>query len=369
MSSKPFIDHLIRGLIIASGVFLLLVVLLFLIRNTGRSINWRSSGFLITTIRGLDNDWTAFLTVDPEDFISATVPARGDTLTAIDDSAASLQRWSDLLETPHPPGKEAAITFSHAGEQQTTTVKTRLMGKFHYGAVVFSLIIRILIYICFVLLSFWIFFKREDSPAVRTLTLYWFSVAGFMGLTYLPSFTVMAIFQIPHENVIFAALIILTALFGSFWLLLNMVFPKPYRMLQTRPCLAYGVCFLPQAILLVLAKLRWTSGPWIAYALYAVLVSQIIYGLLILRHNNSDAASPLEKRQTRFILWGTGVSLVLFLMFGLNQFEIVPIFSALPLFARLMSTNILFLFLLTSPISFASASGRSFLRERVAGTA
>jgi sigma-B regulation protein RsbU (phosphoserine phosphatase) len=353
---------LIKGCIIALGAAVLIVILLFFVRDTSRIINWSSSGFVLSSVQALEGDRTSFWGVDPADYIGGAIPQKGDTLVAIADSAASLRRWIDVLERPHAPGKEAVIAFLRDGDTLTTTIKTRSVQKAHFFAVIVLQILRFLIFISFLVVGFWAFFKRSDSPGVRTLTVYCITVSGFVGVTYLPMFAEMASFRIPLEPILARGLAILTLFFSSFWLLLNLTFPRHSRLLRTKPLLVYALCFLPQILVIVSAALGLDDRR-LGYSIYSIFLLQVLAGMLILRYHHFHAENNLEKRQTKLVFWGSGVGLILFLVFSLEQFNISPFMRGMPLFPRLMLTNLFLLILLASPLSFAYAFGRYRLLE------
>ncbi len=353
---------LIKSLILALGTVVLIVILLFFVRDTSRIFNWSSSGFVLSSVQVLDGDRTSFWGVDPADYVGGAIPQKGDTLVAIADSAASLRRWIDVLERPHTPGREAVITFLRDGDTLSATIKTRSVQRAHFFAVIMLQILRFLIFITFLVVGFWAFFKRSDSPGVRTLTVYCITVSGFVGVTYLPMFAEMASFRIPFEPILARGLAILTLFFSSFWLLLNLTFPRHTRLLEKKPILVYAFCFLPQILVIVLAALG-LDDRWLSYSIYGLFFLQVLAGLLLLRRHHYHAENHLEKRQTKLVFWGSGVGLILFLIFSLEQFNILPFMRGMLLFPRLMLTNLFLLILLASPLSFAYAFGRYRLLE------
>ncbi|MFH1861665.1 MAG: hypothetical protein ABH878_02530, partial [bacterium] len=136
------LNKLTKRAIIALGAALVVVMLTFLLRDTSRIINWRSSGFALSSIAIVEDSTTWFWRADSGDFITSPHPVDGDTLVAIDDVTASLQRWIDVLETPHEPGKEVTVTYLHGGRQYETTIKTRPVRQAHFFVVVILQILR-----------------------------------------------------------------------------------------------------------------------------------------------------------------------------------------------------------------------------------
>ncbi len=314
------LDKLIKSSIIAIGAILLVSMLLLLARDTSRIVNWSNSGFVHTSIRNVPDNLTAFHYVAPRDYISPTVPSINDTLLTIADSSATLQRWIEVIELPHEPGKEAEIIFLHDGDTLSTVIKSRPVLKSDFIAVIILFFLRMLIFSAFIILSLNAFFKRPDSPGVRALTLYSFSMAAFMGVAYMPMFAQVASFTIPYENFLRAFLIVLSSIFSSFWLMLNLVFPRKSRLLIHAPLLGYGICFAPQIISLAISMTPLLNTRAFGYGVYLIIITQIFAGLFILRHHYINSKTNLEKRQVKLVFWGSGASLVLFSIYVLDAF-------------------------------------------------
>lgn len=351
---------LLKGFIIVLGAIVLGIALLFFARDTSRIINWSGSGFVLSSVKAIDESLTVFHGVDTDDFIKPPYPTQGDTILTIADTAASHQRWIEVLESPHIPGREAVITFLHEGIEHTATMKTRPVQRTHFYAVVALQVLKLFIFLSFILVGFWAFFKRPDSPGVRVLTLYCITMSTHMVQTYMPMYTVMAWFQIPVVFEVFLGTI--SVFFGSFWLLLNLVFPQPSRIIQNRAWRGYSLCFAPQLVIIALFVV-FGDVAWGRYPFFVVLVTQIFAGLFILRHNHLNAKDNLEKRQTKLVFWGSGASLMFLLLGMMLSMNIVPHFQIPDLLLRLIIMNIIFLFLLASPVSFAYAFGRYRLLE------
>jgi sigma-B regulation protein RsbU (phosphoserine phosphatase) len=354
------VGKFIKGIIILLGVLVFVIMLVYFVWDGSKIITWSQSGFVLCSVYQLDNGRTSFAFVDQEDFTGPPYPAAEDTLLTIADSTASIDRWIEVLETPHTPGKEAVITFQHKGTIHSTTMKTRPVQRAHFHTLIVLQVLKLLISLSFVALGFLAYFRRPDSLAVRALMLYCFAMAASVVRTYMPMFPVMAWFQIPYQGIIQAFLLILTFFFSSFWLLLNFVFPRPVQLIRTRPWLAYALCFAPQVILAAISIAKG-SIYGIQFLLYAVTALQVIAGLLILRHNFVHATNTLEKRQTRLVLWGSGVSLIMFLIYSLYNIGLVRFM--MPLTHRLLIYDVIFLAILASPFSIAYAIRRYRLME------
>ncbi|RPH92982.1 hypothetical protein EHM69_11540, partial [candidate division KSB1 bacterium] len=83
----------------------------------------------------------------------------------------------------------------------------------------------------------------------------------------------------------------------------------------------------------------------------------------VLACNYRRANTYLEKRQTKLVLWGSGVSLILFLAYLLERFVIFPDIYRMPLLWHMLGTDLIFLFLLLSPLSLVYAVGKYRLLE------
>jgi serine phosphatase RsbU (regulator of sigma subunit) len=357
------LDKIIKSFITILGIFVTAAMLLLFVQDVSRVINWSSSGFVLSSIQYLDETTARFYVVNPGDFPSSPVPARQDTLLTIADSTASLDRWIEVLELPHEPGKEAIITYLHDGEVQTTTMKSRPVSLALFWTVVSQLVLRLLIFFGFAGLAFWAFFRSPNSVGIRSLALYAICMAAFMGTVYLPMFTQVPSFQIPFANLLRGTLISIPSFFGSYWLLLNLVFPKRAQLYIDRRFGAYVICFIPTLMIIIAAPLIPDNTPWFGFAALGVILAQIGAGLLILRHNHIHTDVNIEKRQTKLVFWGSGAGLVIFFVYLLAFFQVVRVFRGLQVTGLLMSYNAIFLILLASPISFAYAFGRYRLLE------
>jgi serine phosphatase RsbU (regulator of sigma subunit) len=325
-------------------------------------VNWSGSGFVLSSVRQMEEDQISFWGVDSADFVAPPFPQAGDTLRMIADSAATHERWIAVLESPHKPGKEVGITYVHQGIEYASVMKTRPVQAAHFYAVFIQYFIRLLIFFAFIGLGLWAFYKRPESKGVRALTLYCFAMSCLMGLTYLPMYPVMASFQVPLDLPFRVFLALWIRLFSSFWLLLTMLFPRPWKWMRERHWRSYVLCFGPQMILL-LGLIPSLYGRWFEYASFATIVAQSLGGLLLLRHNRLTAENNLEKRQTKLVFWGSGIVLVLVWFLALERTGLVRHLNAMTLLPRFIVGNAIFLMMLASPLSFAYAFGKYRLLE------
>jgi len=362
------IDKSVKGSIVFIGIAILSLVLPILVREITQIYNWSSSGFVLCSIRehhqtSKEDVLISFWGVENDDFLGLPYPVRGDTILTLDGIKANHKTWLTKLESPHEPGKEVPVTFKHNGENYKNVFKTRPVKTSLFISVLIQQILKLLIFLSFIIVGFWAFRKRPDSIGVRSLALYCFSMAAFMGTTYMPMYPVMASFQIPFELPWKMTLRIIAFCFSSFWLCMHMVFPRHSRLFKKSPMLTYAVCFAPTFILIILNTIFQIRGFWFGMVTYAVILGQVIAGLLILRHHYVDADNNLERRQTKLVFWGSGIGVLLFVLYMLDFLDIVPQTKMLHVNHRLIFTNIIFLIMLASPISFAYAFGRYRLLE------
>lgn len=352
------------------GGVVLLVGLTIMIRDVTRVANWSQSGFVLCSIAQPNDSTTVFFYVDREDFAVPPYPAAGDTLLTLADSAANINVWINLLEVAHAPGREVKATFLHKGVVHETIIRTRPVGANLRVIVIAMQVLKVLIFLSFVGLSFWAFIKRSASGTVRVFALYGFTMATFMVTAFLPMYAVMAAFRIPLEGTWFAVMANIGVFFSANWLLLQLYFPRPVTLLRKRPLLAYGLTVGPWILLiLTFVTLRITDVITDAQAnvsrffVYGFSAVQVIAGLIVLGWNYRHAQNYLEKRQTKLVLWGSGGGLVLFLFYLLERYGIWTGFFQQPLVPHLLVNNVIFLILLLSPLSLAYAFGRYRLLE------
>jgi sigma-B regulation protein RsbU (phosphoserine phosphatase) len=342
--------------------------LLFMARDTTRVFNWTSSGFTLCSIQQGRDSTVTFFSVEKADFTAPPYPARGDTILMIGDSAALEKRWVNALEMPHVPGREVLITFLHKGQVESSVIRTRANSPVLVATVVVMQVLRILIFLVFLALGFWAYLQRRDSAGVRALALYCFAMTTFTVTVFMPMYAAMASFTIPGEGWLAGVLRTVGVFFGAYWFLLQLLFPRPARLIVAHPWRTYGVIFVPLAILTaftwVLAFVYpMTQVLWTRPAFYAIVTSQALAGLYVLRRNYRRAESNVEKRQTRLVLIGSGVPLLVFVVYLLDFYRIIPGLPRLPLVWRMTITDVIFAIVLLSPLSLAYAFGKYRLLE------
>ncbi len=351
----------IKGAIIGLGVFLLACMLIFFIRDCTKIDTWRKSGDLRSLLNCRDSLVT-FSWVDQADFLASPFPSSGDTILFINDSAATKTCIDYFLQTTNPPGKTFTLTFVHDGVLEKTTIQTSKVKPADFLGVLILHLLRYLIAFSFVLVGSWAYLKRSHSSAVRVLALFCFAMTAVMLANVRILDELFATFQIPFTDLLHRILNTLALFFGSFWLNLQLLFPRPNRFVTRYPSLAYGLCYLPTIAAIVLkvaAKDEKLSGLYIGILIIIMLLS----GLFFLVRNYFTSRNSLEKRQVKLVLWGSGLGLSMlvfsafFVSFLQNQNW------ANSMMIQLGLANVTFLALLFSPLSFAYSFGKYGLLE------
>ena len=351
----------LRILIIIIGSLLTVVYAAFFISEITMVATYRASGTVQSRVFTRGEKTVEFLEVDSADFVAPPYPHPGDTITAIGDSAVAPGSWTTSFDSPNPPGTEVPIAYTHHGESFTSIMRTGPATLSDLALTAFIMFLRFLIIISYLLLGFWAFSKRPDSGAVRALTLFCFAMASFLIGAVSLGIERYATFSIPYWSIIREVLGAFSVLFGAFWLNLNLLFPSPRRLMISHPLWGYALCYLPM-VLLVLATVVFRDGS-LGTAAIALVAVQLLAGFLLLGWRHYTSGDPLEKRQTRLVLWGSGVgllSLAVLIVIGVLATSWMRQLSTLIL--TIMITG-LFLALLLSPISFAYAFGRYRLLE------
>lgn len=354
-------NKIFRVSIIVVGSLLAVIYAAFFISEITMVSTYRVSGTVKSRVIARGEKTLEFLSVDSTDFVGAPYPHMGDTLVTIGDSAAAPGAWSKTFGSPNPPGTEVPVAFTYQGESFSTVLRTRPATFSDLALTVFIMFLRFLIILSYLLLGFWAFSKRPDSGAVRALTLFCFAMACLLIGAVQLGIENYASFTIPYWSTVRNLMGAFSLLFGSFWLNLNLLFPSPRRLIAVHPAWAYALCYLPMAILMILALVLQTSA--MGTVVIVLAAAQICAGFLLLWRRHRTSRDPLEMRQTRLVLWGSGAGLL-----SLAGLIIIGVISAS--WMRGLSTAAItaiitgvFLALLLSPLSFAYAFGRYRLLE------
>jgi len=352
----------VKLLILLVGVVLVIYPLADYARETTKVLGWARSGSLGSDIRTLSGSERAtFRSVDPEDFPHAPLPAAGDTLLTVIDSTGVSLSAREALNRPAPSRGTWRFVFARASGAgtDTATVALQPQSRGDLLAITGLEIVRVLIYLGYLLVGLYAFALRSDSGGVRALTLFSFAMAAMMttGVHVLPDY--FAAFQIPGHTAFGAVSQILTMLFGAFWLNLAVLFPQPLPIVARRPLLTHVFIYALSGLIVLLGLTGW-GGRQIA--VMAIVSASVWAGFFVLGVRRGRATDALERRQLTLVLFGTGPGLgMLFLLVLLG---IIPgLMERLPERTVLGLIILNFLTLLISPISFAYAFGRFRLLE------
>jgi serine phosphatase RsbU (regulator of sigma subunit) len=353
--------RIIQITIVVIGLLLAAISTLFFIREATMVSSCRVSGTLSSRYYVRGQSTLEFLEVDSADFISPPYPRSGDTIVTIGDTAAVAAVWDKYFDFPHKPGMEVPIRFVSHGDTLSVMARTRLVKTSDLAGTGLIMILRFLLNVSYLALGFWAFFKRRESGAVRALTLFCFAMTSFLMSAVQLGIENYASFSIPHWSLLRSFLGAFSIFFGSFWLNLTILFPSPRRMMTDHPLWGYLLCYLPMTAVVILSIIFQTAA--LGTVAIALVTIQICTGFFLLGWRHFTSHDPLEKRQTRLVLWGSGVGLL-----SLAGLVILAVFAAdwlrhlFTIYTTMMICGV-FLALLLSPLSFAYAFGRYRLLE------
>lgn len=367
----------IKIVIYVIGILTLLLSLVFFTHETDRIIGWSGSGFVHSVQVPLQDNFASteellsatpilISIVDSTDFIGENVPAFNDTLLTIGDSLASRRSWMHYLELPHEPGRIVPITYIHNGDTLSATFKTNPVRKEVFLSVLSLQIIKTILALAFFGLGFWVLYKRPDSAGARTLAMFCFSITPYMTFVYMPMYAEVARFQIPFQFVLQGYMRVIAGFFSSYWLLLNLYFPRKSSLLEKSTFGTYWMCFGPQIILFTLSFIFPFIGVRInllGILLWFVILYQVIHGLYLLIYHHRNAENKIYKRQTRLVLYGSGIGLIFFTMYTMSFWGWGGLLNLVSLAPRMILFNVIFLLLLASPLSLMYALGKFRLLE------
>ena len=352
---------IVRVLIFGIGVVLAVIFAIFFIREATMISSLRVSGVIQSRYYARGQTTVEFLDVDSSDFVSPPYPHAGDTILAIGDTVATPAVWARYFDSPNKPGTEIPLTFLHKGDTLSTRVQTKPASVSDMAGVGVIMILRFLLSVSYLILGFWAFSKRPNSGAVRALTLFCFAMASFfMGAVRL-GIENYASFSVPYWSVILGFLGSFSVFFGSFWLNLNLLFPSPRRLMTKYPVWGYLLCYLPLATLIVLSVIFKADG--LGTATIGLVTIQICAGFVFLGRRHFTSRDPLEKRQTRLVMWGSGAGLLSLVgLIAMAVFAGDWLSRLFTVYTTMLISGV-FLALLLSPLSFAYAFGRYRLLE------
>jgi serine phosphatase RsbU (regulator of sigma subunit) len=349
---KILVIIITAGVIIYYGLFYTTEALKF--------VSWRESGTIASLAAGPDSN-LVFVRVDTADYVSRPFPAVGDRLLTINDSTATGDIIERYFNSPHPPGYEVGITFQSKNDTLRTVTRHQMLKQRQIVMQVILMALRFLISVCFLGTGIWAFVKRPDSGAVRSLALFCYAMGGFLmtGVNMInDSFSPISF---PFMDIFTKGTNILALFFGAFWLNLQLLFPAPRDFIKRHPFWAYILCYLAPAVIYIQEEFARTGIG--GFLLIAIIILQVGGGFYLLSRYHRLTKEPIEKRQTRLVLWGTGPGLSAFGLLLIIVIVVAHLGKRLPDHSLVWALTAVFLALLLSPISFAYAFGKYRLLE------
>jgi len=324
-------------------------------------INWRQSGVIQSDIIVRPDSTIEFVRIDTTDFASKPFPSAGDRVHKIGDSAATYTLWQSNFSSPQPVGRQVRLIFIQKGDTLQTAAQMSPVRTGNLAGTLAIEILRFLISLSYLAVGFWAFYRRPDSGAVRALTLFCFSMSGFLFAAVQTGLNKYASFSIPYFEDALQGLGIFSIFFGAFWLNLQLLFPSPRKFVISRPLLVHAICYLPLIILLVASAVL--KSAILGRSVLGLVCFQVALGFYFLGKFHSTTVDLLERRQTRLVLWGSGIGLsglLILLLLALVASAWFPTVAQKYVIGVLV---VVFLALLLSPLSFAYSFGRYRLLE------
>ncbi len=303
--------------------------------------------------------YSPFQEIDLDDFPHPPYPEQGDLLVAIEGRPATEENYFNTFSTNTPAGKTIEIMFMHDNVMYTTEIVTRTIPgplKFQIWLmfVLLSLIVTGLI-----ITGIWGFARKATSSAVRTLTLFCFTLAVEMALSSEIIAPVYAAFQLPVWLI--TGFTVLGMSSSSFWLKLHLLFPKRNRVYDRHKILFNIAIFLPVLVLGSLTVLDARPIYVLPITIYHTLF--LTAGFILLIRNYRHAESFIEKRQTRLVLHGSFIGIAVYILFSWFRYYLNITNIQLPVQTQMLISNISFLLLLPIPVFFIYAFQKYKLLE------
>ncbi len=300
---------------------------------------------------GTITSYAPFIEIDPDDFPHPPYPERGDLLVAIDGRPATEENYFRTFSTDTPEGETIEIMFMHDNIMMTTEIETRTIPGPLKFQIWLMFILRSLIVTGLILAGVWGFAKKAASSAVRTLTLFCFTLAVEMALSSDIIADVYASFQLPAWLIMGVALVGLSS--SGFWLKLNLLFPKRNTIYDRFTVLCNIAIFLPVLLLGFLWLFVTQIFPMLPATIYRTIF--LATGFILLIRNYGLADNFIEKRQTRLVLLGSVTGITIFIIFNWFNFLSDGLNIQLPVQSYMLVSNIAFMFLLPIPVAFIYA--------------
>jgi len=215
------------------------------------------------------------------------------------------------------------------------------------------IILRTLIVFSLITVAIWGFIRQPYSSAVLTLSLFCLTMALQFTVTISSISDAYAAFQLPMLLIVISY--VLSAFTAPLWLKLQLLFPKRNSIYDKHKVLYNLLIFLPIPLIagraFILPMQNFILGNIISTLM-------LVLGYILLVRNYKKATVFLEKRQTRLVLLGSGPGLLTYVLFGWFVQISQNGFTDLPVVSRMLIINIVFLMILTIPVSLGYAFGK-----------
>ncbi len=294
-----------------------------------------------------------FHEVNLDDFVTAPYPVRGDSLISVNGLIASQENYFNMFGTDTPRGEEFEIVFSHGDSLFSTIISTHTIPAALQVQVWLMIILRNLIVFGLIAVALWGFVKQPYSSAVLTLSLFCLAMA-LQFTVAIPSISdVYAGFKVPSWLIV--SIYILSSFTSPLFLKLQLLFPVRNSIYDKHKVLFNLLIFLPIIIITLLVLFMH-----IQQMIWGNIIASImlVLGYILLARNYKKTTVFLEKRQTRLVLLGAGPGLIIYVLFGWIFQMSTTLFTDLPVVSRMLIGNILFLIILTIPVSLGYAFGK-----------
>jgi len=354
--------RVLHSLLIALACLLLAGMAAIFTREATKVAAWWNSGVAGSTLQPVNDSLIVFLQVDATDFIGS-VPRSGDTLSSVNDTLRLAQAVLAEVDRPAPPGRLLALRWQGAQGEGRSLLRLRPPHAMERLSYLVLFILRTCVAAGFVVVGLWAALRRPDSPGVRALLLFSFSMASFMIAAVIVLNGSYAAFDIPFLSLWHGIFTVLGLSFSAFWLHLLLLFPRPLSLFKGRHWPIYLVCYAPFAVVQALQLLPGPPRAWTAVLLFGAMTLQVLAGLGRLWWCVTHARTPLERRQGALVLLGSGTGmgllLALILLLNLARAQV----ALWPQSLVLWLICLVFLVVLLSPLSTAWAFGRYRLLE------
>ncbi|HEX05194.1 MAG TPA: hypothetical protein ENH10_08595 [Bacteroidetes bacterium] len=343
-------------LLILIGIWMSSGMIVHLVRDSSKVVNWGKAGQYETSIQMTEEDSLfVFSDVEAEDFVSGAVPAEGDTVTAFNGLQATPAVRDSLLSFPKPVEYSLDVSYLHGGQELTATMNTHAVPRGQFYMMIGMHVIRFLIGFSFLIVGFTALSRQPSSAGVRALVLFTFSMAAFVlfAVGYLADYYITIFVDLPH--VLGNDLGVLTTFIGAFWLNLHLLFPYKTKIMKRIPWLGYALCYVTPITATIVGFAY--EGNTNTFATINMLV-QLAAGFTLLGIHHANARTALEKRQTKLVLFGAVVGFSPLLLVALASIPFPDYLNDMGLEGALALLNIVLLCWLAMPISILYAFSR-----------